>query len=208
MSRTVIRRNRVENNFGYALWCDIDCNDVTFEDNVTEGNDLAGICYEISFNGIIRNNIIRRNGFWTVRDGVNAPTAADPSFGSTQTAGIQIINAANVEIYGNTIEWNNSGIRLHMQAGRGSSPLYGQSIYPWSVDNVYVHDNDITFAVGYNGLEQSVSDSTYFTSRYNRWERNRYRLSGTAAFVWQDAGRSESAWKNTYSQDVYGSFTR
>jgi parallel beta-helix repeat protein len=208
MSRTVIRGNRAEKNFGYGLWCDIDCNDVTFEDNIADDNDLSGICFEISFNGIIRHNTIRRNGFITVRDGVNTPTALDPAFGNTFAGGIQIINAAYVDIYGNTIEANNSGVRLHMQSGRGASPLYGQSLYTWLLANVTVHDNVIAFAAGYNGLEQAVSDTTFFTSRNNVFRRNKYKLSGTAAFVWQDASRTDTEWRSTYGLDADGTLLR
>src|SRR5260370_16199514 len=109
--RVVLRGNYVHDNRGAGLWCDIECRDVLYEDNIAEGNRGAGIFHEISFSAVIRNNIVRRNG----------------TGGKTWFWGNNILIAASqdVEIYGNTLiaEAGKCGIVLvdqgpPMQSGR------------------------------------------------------------------------------------------
>jgi len=41
---------------------DINCRDVVYEDNLVERNHDSGIFHEISYNAVIRNNVVRYNG--------------------------------------------------------------------------------------------------------------------------------------------------
>jgi parallel beta-helix repeat protein len=189
LSDTVVRKNFSHHNFGGGLWCDIDCNNVVFEDNVVEDNQEFGIFYEISFNAIIRNNTIRRNGF---------SVTAGPA-----QAGIFVAASSNVEIYGNTVADNASGI-VGYQENRGTSPAYGRT---WVIDGLNVHDNTITMAVGVNGLIQTLNDPSFYTSRNNRFAGNRYQFGSAARFFyWMDSARSDAEWQG-YGLDVSGTIS-
>ena len=56
------RGNHVHDNNGPGLWCDIECRNVVYEDNLVENNQHIGIFHEISFNAVIRRNVVRHNG--------------------------------------------------------------------------------------------------------------------------------------------------
>ena len=58
----LFRGNHVHDNHGAGLWCDIDCRNVVYEGNLVEHNQHIGIFHEISFNAVIRNNVVRHNG--------------------------------------------------------------------------------------------------------------------------------------------------
>jgi hypothetical protein len=57
----IFRSNHVHDNLGPGLWCDINCRNVLYEDNVVERNRGVGIFHEISFDAVIRGNILRHN---------------------------------------------------------------------------------------------------------------------------------------------------
>jgi hypothetical protein len=56
------RSNHVHDNVGPGRWCDINCHNVVYEDNLVERNQGAGIFYWISFTATIRDNVVRHNG--------------------------------------------------------------------------------------------------------------------------------------------------
>jgi parallel beta-helix repeat protein len=62
-SGLVLRGNFVHHNAGPGLWADIDNIGTLYEDNTCEDNQRSGIFHEISYAAVIRNNIVRRNGF-------------------------------------------------------------------------------------------------------------------------------------------------
>ena len=189
-SRLVVRGNVAHHNGGPGLWCDFDCVNALFEQNTVDDNEHAGIVYEISFSAVIRNNVIRRNGF-----GVKEGPAQ---------AGIFVAAAKDVSVYDNTLVDNASGIVAY-QENRGTSATHRQR---YEIENLNVYNNSITMEVGINGLVQRVRDPTYYTSRNNRFARNRYRLgAGGRYFTWMDAVRSESEWR-AYGQDRTGTFAR
>jgi hypothetical protein len=184
----MVRGNFVHHNAGPGLWTDLDNINTTYENNTSEDNERMGLLHEISYAAIIRNNVMRRNGFGY----------PDWAWG----AGILVAASPNVEVYGNTVENNADGIAA-VQQERGSG-----SHGPHQISNLWVHDNVVTMSGGWTGLVQDVGDSSYFTSRNNRFERNRYILgSGAVFFTWMNGDRSESEWKN-YGQDGTGTFSR
>src|SRR4029453_16554825 len=58
-----ITGNQVHDNRGPGLWTDSNNVDVLYAHNLVERNSGAGIFHETSFNAVIRDNIVRRNGF-------------------------------------------------------------------------------------------------------------------------------------------------
>jgi len=185
MAYSMLRSNFSHHNYGGGLWCDGDCLNITFEGNLVEDNEQFGIHYEISFNAVIRNNTLRRNGYG--------------AFEGPGQAGIYVFSAKNVEIYQNLLEYNGWGI-VGWQDARGWSSVYNQA---YEIQNMYVHDNWIVQNGGINGLAQLVSDPSYYSWRNNTFQNNWYYLMGNADFYWADQHLNKYGWKN-YGQDVTG----
>lgn len=116
-----VRGNWVHDNRGPGLWADTDNNDFLIENNVIENNDSAAIMYEISYNAIIRNNTIRRNNWVEGRkyaaNGDGFPVAA---IYISESGGEPRVPArtSKIDIYGNTLQDNWSGITLWENADR------------------------------------------------------------------------------------------
>jgi hypothetical protein len=116
-----VRGNWVHDNRGAGLWADTDNNDFRIEDNVLEANDGAALIYETSYNAVIRNNTIRRNNWVEGRryadKGDNFPYA---TIYLSESGGEPRVRARTdkIEIYGNVLENNWSGITLWENADR------------------------------------------------------------------------------------------
>jgi parallel beta-helix repeat protein len=169
-----LRGNHVHDNNGFGLWCDIECRNVIYEDNLVENNQMMGIHHEISFNAIIRNNVVRHNGggkrnwFWG--------------------ADITVAASQDVEVTGNkvTVAPGGCGIVLIDQGRRtGNGGLYKTR------DNI-VRGNEITFdgapcAGGVSTARPGDENFAIITNGNNRFDYNTYRVravSGPARFVW------------------------
>ena len=187
-SRLTVRLNSVHDNAGVGLWTDSDNVNTLYENNTCEDNAWNGILHEISYAAVIRGNVVRRNGFGF----------SDWIWG----AGILVSASPDVEIYGNTVDANADGIGA-VQQNRGDGVLG-----PHVVANLWVHDNTVVMAQGWTGLVQDVGDTTSFTSRNNRFDRNTYKLGGAGLhFVWMNGERTASEWRR-YGMDVNGAFTQ
>lgn len=121
VDRADIRGNWVHDNRGAGLWADTNNNDFRFEDNVIEANDGAALIYETSYNAVIRNNTIRRNN--VVEGRGHAEDGDDFPYGTvyvSESGGEPRVPARTdrIEIYGNVLENNWSGITLWENADR------------------------------------------------------------------------------------------
>lgn len=187
----VVRNNYSHNNEGPGFWTDLNNINTTYDNNRIQDNADAGIFHEISYAAVMSNNIISRNGLKTGR--------------WLYGAGIVVSASPDVEVYGNTLTGNYSGI-VGIQQVRTEAAQYG----PHFLNNLYVHDNNVTMLpTGWMGIGQGgMSDpTTYYTTRNNRFVHNTYTLSGnTYAFQWMDGVRTSSQWKG-YGEDVTGTFT-
>jgi hypothetical protein len=194
----VLRGNYVHDNRGAGLWCDIDCRDVLYEDNIAERNRGAGIFHEISFSAVIRNNVVRHNG----------------TGGKTWFWGNNILVAASqdVEVYGNTLtaDAGKCGIVLVDQGRQMKSGA------TYKTRNNNVHDNDTTFeGAACAGAASDVlpGDENAFVieNGTNLFDRNVYRVPrgsgphrfawGHAVFGWEElrrAGLEQNGWLITY----------
>ena len=179
----MVRNNVVHNNLGPGLWTDIDNFDTTYEDNVSYANTGPGIFHEISFDAIIRNNEVYENGF-----GQSAWL-----WGS----GILVAASSNVEVTQNTVYDNADGIGAIQQFREGSD---GQL---WILENLWVHDNDITMLDGQTGVVQDVDDPTVFTDRNLRFDNNTYHGAEHDAFAWANRDITWVEW-NASQMDVNG----
>lgn len=164
-----IRHNWVHDNRGTGLWADMNNNDLLIEENLIENNDGEAIFYEASYNAIIRNNTIRNNTWVAGREfadrGDDFPVAA---IYISEAGGEPRLPARTdkIEIYGNVLENNWSGITAWENADRfcnspanpnsdcprllaapaqcaapaiTSEPLYGDC--RWKTQRLDIHDN-------------------------------------------------------------------
>ncbi|MCH5670918.1 right-handed parallel beta-helix repeat-containing protein [Streptomyces gilvus] len=165
-----VRGNWVHDNRGTGLWADTNNNDFLIENNVIEANDGAALIYEISYNAIIRNNTIRRNNWVEGRAAADrGDTFPFATVYLSESGGEPRIKARTdqIEIYGNVLENNWSGITLWENADRfcnspantssgdctllvknvkrcvqpaiAKAPLYSDC--RWKTQRVNIHDN-------------------------------------------------------------------
>jgi parallel beta-helix repeat protein len=169
----LFRANHVHDNRGPGLWCDGDCRNTVYENNVIERNHNAGIYHEISFSAIIRNNVLRRNG-----------EGSDGWFWGND---IIVSASEGVEIHDNrlTVSEGHCAIMLIDQGRNDNDRLY-------KTRNNSVHDNDITFegapcAGGASDVSPDKENFLIISAGNNRFDRNVYRVPRTASayrFVW------------------------
>ena len=195
----VVRNSFFHHNCGVGLWLDIDNINYVLENNRVEDNVREGICVEISYAGVIRNNQVARNGW---------PTDPYRGNGWGWDAGIGVHASPNVEVYGNTLTENFNGI-VGLQQARGSGTLGS-----YVLENLHVHDNTVYQRVapsnadgGFAGaIVQDIGDTSYFTSRNNRWANNTYFIGGNPwPFAWMNGIRTASQWQS-FGNDVTGTF--
>jgi hypothetical protein len=177
----VFRGNHIHDNLGPGLWCDGDCRNVLYESNVVERNHGAGIFHEISFNAVIRHNIVRHNGI----------AEGEWFWGSD----ILIAASQDVEVYGNTLTVSpgKCGIML-IDQGRDDH-AQGHSGPMYKTRNNKVHDNQMTFegaacAGGASDVEPGHENFSIIADGNNVFDGNVYRVprtSGPVRFEWGHA---------------------
>lgn len=172
--------NLVRDNFGPGLWTDIDNVDSVIAGNVVLDNAYIGIFHEISYDAVIRDNLVEGNGFHFTVD--------------LWGAGITVAASPNVEVVGNTVRANAGGI-VGIQQNRFDAPA---SFGPVEIENLHVHSNVVEMEQGFTGLRQEVGDGSYYTSRNNRFESNQYVLSqdDPAWFYWNDRPITLGEWES------------
>lgn len=178
-----LRNNVVHHNYGKGLWTDIDNIYTTIEDNHVYENAHQGIYHEISYDAVIRNNLVEDNGF-DHPDHVSG-------------AGIFVTASPNVEVYGNTVVNNADGI-TGMQTARGAG-AHGA----YELRNLYVHDNLIEMATGTTGIAEFVGDPSVFFSFNNRFEDNTYLLPDDGRYyTWNGRELTAAEWVATGNDET------
>lgn len=116
-----VRGNWVHDNRGVGLWADTNNNDFLIEGNLIEDNDSEAVFYETSYNLVLRDNRISRNGIVSgqefARDGDDFPVAA---VYLSESGGEPRVPARTdlIEIHHNVFEDNWSGITAWENADR------------------------------------------------------------------------------------------
>ena len=189
----VVTNNHSHHNHGPGLWTDGYNIDTLYDNNLVENNLVQGIIHEISYDAIIRNNTLRKNGF------------GHEAKGSYWGGGIEVWQSPNVEIYNNLVEDNAHGI-MAMMTPRGSGP-HGVL----ELRNLFVHNNRIKLSnpTGRSGLAvYGGSGPQYYDEKNNRFEANSYWLKNPQSglhFLW-DHGYATAAQWQSYGNDSAGSF--
>lgn len=192
----IVRNNFVHHHtYCPGLWTDWDNIYTLFENNTVEDNGGPGIFHEASFDAVIRNNIVKRNGYGAEFQGW------------IDGGGILVNSSRNVEIYGNQLDSNRHGISV-THTERGSSTAHGLR----EVRNLNVHDNTTKMGVNSNiagGLASNIAD---VYTRNNRFANNTYVLcSGKPElYAWINNGSlgyiSRTQWKAA-GNDITGTFS-
>lgn len=133
----IVRVNWVHHNDGIGLWTDISNHNGEYSGNTVEYNTWAGIMHEISFDWVIRDNLIRHNGLTQTNVGLASKQCFVPD------AGIFIAASANVTIYGNVLEGNADGICAIQQDRSSDETFFGEATGSYRLRGLNVHDNTI-----------------------------------------------------------------
>jgi len=178
----VVRNNYAHDNKGPGLWTDLENENTLYENNHTKSNQEAGILHEISYQAVIRNNLIEEDGF-------SASGKTEPWYG----AGIIVAGSSGVEIYGNTVRGCMNGIvgtQPHRELSRHGTP--------YLLRDLYVHDNTITEDQGIAaGIVRSAAfGDAVFDSWNNRFANNQFHLANPRAkyFAWGGSELSYQDW--------------
>jgi len=178
----VVRNNYAHDNKGPGLWTDLENENTFYEHNHTKSNQEAGILHEISYQAVIRNNLIEDDGF-------SASGKTEPWYG----AGIIVAASSNVEVYGNTVRDCMNGIigtQPHREPSRRGTP--------YLLHGFYVHDNTITQNQGIAaGIVKSAAfGDAVFESWNNRFANNQFHLADSRAkfFAWGGSALSYQDW--------------
>jgi autotransporter passenger strand-loop-strand repeat protein len=165
----IVRGNYSHDNNGSGLWGDIDNINALYENNVVVHNTINGISYEISYDAIIRNNILVGNGYGDTR-------------GWGWGADINIQNSQNVQVYGNRVDMTGGGNGIVLiQQDRGSG-AYG----PYTTTGNQIHDNVIVDRDGQGSIGGFADyDQSGMLDGGNTWSNNQYFMSdGGDRFQW------------------------
>jgi hypothetical protein len=183
-----VRGNYVHHNIGMGLWTDIENYRTRYVNNRIVRNQGLGIVHEISYDAVIHDNFVARNGEFT--------------YAALDGAGIMIASSPNVEVFDNTVIGNFDGIALKQHST--DSGAHG----PFVVKNAFVHDNVISMCQGETGgIQDPVDDDEIFTGRNNRFDRNTYMLGAGQDrwWRWMDDFRTREAWQG-FGQDLHSRF--
>ncbi|MGH8873648.1 MAG: right-handed parallel beta-helix repeat-containing protein [Acidimicrobiia bacterium] len=164
-----VRGNHVHDNHGVGLWTDINNTGTVYEGNLVVENSGAGIKVEVSYQTVVRLNVVEGNGFG--------------ERGRVRGAGILVNTSPSVEVHDNVVSGNRSAIvGFHQdRSGTPAEPRYGE----WALDDLWAHDNTIVRS-GYVGVVTNTDDPVFSWS--NRFDRNAYRADAhSRSFEWQGA---------------------
>jgi parallel beta-helix repeat protein len=173
-TRVAISGNYSHDNRGPGLWTDYANRDVLYEKNRVVHNAGAGIFHEISYNAVIRDNVVEGNGY------EDHPWC----YG----AGIQVSASRDVEVSGNTLRDNARSIV-------GIAQVRGDE---WQIVDLDVHDNVVdnrTVSDSTSGIcRDDPSLDVYASASHNRYDANQYMGSGNG-WSWDDAELDFRDWQ-------------
>lgn len=169
----IVRGNRVHNNRGPGLWTDIDNIGTLYEENTVVYNDGAGIFHEISYDAIIRDNVVKFNGL-----------AFDTWLWGSQ---ILVSSSSNVDIENNEVvihpEGGNGIGIVQQDRGEGAEGVYRSY-------NNSVTDNTVIY-LGTSGMTGAAADhefEAFFSEGNNTFDDNTYYVEVENGRYWEWSG--------------------
>jgi len=175
----VVRSNYVHDNIGNGLWTDIDNIHTLYEGNTITNNKDEGIRHEISYDAIIRNNILRGN----------------PS-------GIVISLSPNVEVYDNLVEVPTEGIDgIVIANGQRGVGAYG----PHIAHDDHVRGNVIVYLGpgGRSGLSGDLATATGMI-----FDRNEYHIPSGGESHWKWNGPKSISDMQRMGLELHGTVSK
>lgn len=177
----IFRDNLVYDNDGPGLWCDIECHDAVYEQNLVENNRYIGIFHEISFKAEIRHNVVRHNG-----------TAKRKWFWGSD---IVVAASQDVRVTDNVVEVAPGGCAI-MLLDQGRRAEDGRE---YKTQNNIVTANEMTFQDA--ACAGAASDTGSFDPNFdiidsgsNRFDGNTYRVPRRAEAPRLAWGRDVTDW--------------
>ncbi len=165
-TRGTVTNNWIHDNGNVGLWVDTNNSFFLIQGNTVEKNFAEGIMYEISYNAVIEDNVIRFNGIGANPQSSDFP---EPSIYVSESGGYDSGAAVALggidvngvlRISGNTFYDNADGVVLYQNADRccgtkdGCSTCSTTPLYPevdsdgnqrWNTQNVTVSNNTFTY---------------------------------------------------------------
>ncbi len=180
-----VRHNHVHHNIGPGLWTDADNLNVRYHENLVEDNYGPGIFHEISYDALIVDNLLKRNGL---------------GIGWYMGAGILVAASSNVEVTRNQVLSNANGIvGVHQERGKGPNGLY-------EIEGLYVHHNHVEMNIGASGVAVDPKYTRVRKINRNRFDSNTYVIGRQKQpFVWLGRPLSKVEWSEA-GQDLNGQF--
>lgn len=190
--RITIRGNFVHDSFFKGIWLDTMRPDLTIEHNRIVNHGQAGIWYEISPRGVIRNNYVENAGYNQTQ-----------IRGWLRGGGIEVSNSPDVSVLNNTVVNSLNGI-IGLQARSYHDSPYTRA----QLRNLLVQGNRIVMARGQTGITEDGGSAEVFTSWNNRFVGNTFELLDNAApFAWMGQQLDERQWQ-AYGQGTNDVFRR
>ena len=188
-----IRNNFVHDGPFRGIWVDTMRPDVTIEGNRVINHGEAGIWYEVSYRGTIRNNYVE-----------NAGSTSYYSSGWLRDGGIQVTNSPDVSVLENTVVNSLNGI-IGMNASGYPDGPYGKN----ELRNLLVQGNTVVMPKGESGIVENSSGNVVFVSWNNRFLGNNYTVKGNATpFQWMGRDLDEKQWQAFGQDTTSSSFAR
>jgi len=189
--RIILRGNYVHDSYFKGIWLDTMRPDLTIEHNRIVNHGQAGIWYEISPHGVIRNNYVENAGFNQTQ-----------IRGWLRGGGIEISNSSDVSVLNNTVVNSLNGI-IGLQARSYRDSPYAKA----QLRNLLVQGNRVVMPRGQTGITEDSGNAAVFTSWNNRFIGNTFELlDNREPFAWMGQYLDERQWQS-YGQgtnDVFG----
>jgi len=155
------RGNSVHDNYGVGIWSDGNIRNAVYERNVIERNTGPGIVHEISWDAVVRNNVVRGNN--TLERGL----------GMSCWHGSQIAlnNSQNVVVSGNTVEAVDTNAICMANTIRQEAAFFPQALANITVmNNVISMRGEVNMGVVGETLPAGVvfSGNTYYVDNLSR----------------------------------------
>lgn len=164
---TVMRSNYVHHNFGKGMHVDVQATNSTFDANTVVNNDGTGIFVEVSTGALVRNNVVKDNGF-------RRPDA--------RGAGITISSSQDVTVTGNQVINNALGIVANLHDREPG------------MDNLTVTNNVIVSPDGHSGVRNKTNSLSELNGMSLTWDYNTYDLGSGKQFVYGEQSLTTAGW--------------